>query len=419
MTVESGLVVKQADLSRALPPKWAWSQRLILSYLNLLIGNEGIGKGTLMAWIIARLSRGHLPGDLKGIPVGVGVLGDEDDFDSVWTPRLHAAGADLTRVFQIERPGGGFVSLTEDRERLLIEIRQKDLKVLFFDQLLDNLGVGVDDWRQKPVRDGLQPIRSLARETEILALGSLHPNKRAESFRQLMSGSAAFNAVSRSSLLVAQHPDDEDIRVLARGKGNHSQAPPALEFRIEGHSFAANGHQFNVPLATGFEEGTLTVNDLLGNDTVREEHSKVAEACECISSLLPRDGNWHPAKAIKEAAEADGIDERTVTRAKLRLKIEHHRTETFPAVTEWRWPTSDTVRTAGESVRSVPTVLTVLSSSQDSQDTQDSQDVGTKPVRSALTCGHARAWRVSPAHSWTCAKCYPPASADVEWEMAA
>ena len=89
------LRVTGADLSRSRPTRFAWDKRIAIGGLNLMIGNEGAGKGTLTAWLIAGLTRGELPGDLFGRPVGVAVLGDEDDFDSVWTPRLHAVGADL------------------------------------------------------------------------------------------------------------------------------------------------------------------------------------------------------------------------------------------------------------------------------------------------------------------------------------
>jgi len=140
-----GLVVREADLGLAAPPRWVWQDRLARGYLNLLIGNEGIGKGTVLAWLIARLTRGELPGDFFGQPVGVGVLGDEDSWNDVWAPRLHAAGADLPRVFQIERPDGGYVNLAEDRERLGVVVRQQGIGLLFFDQMLDNLGAGTDD----------------------------------------------------------------------------------------------------------------------------------------------------------------------------------------------------------------------------------------------------------------------------------
>ena len=58
----------------------------------------------------------------------------------------------------------------------------------------------------------------------IAAVGLLHPVKgRARSFRELIAGRGhQFNAVSRSSLLLGVDPDDDQRRVLVRGKGNHS-----------------------------------------------------------------------------------------------------------------------------------------------------------------------------------------------------
>ena len=333
----SGLAVHSADLSKAQPPRWAWDGRIVLGYLNLILGNEGIGKGVLIVWMIARLTHGELPGDYEGKPTSVGIIGDEDSFDSVWTPRLHAAGADLDRVKQIEQVDGGFVNLKDDRKKLAAAITEHDLGLLFLDALLDNLGVGVDDWKQKSVRDALQPARALARSLDIAVLGSLHPNKRADTFRQLVAGTVAFNAVSRSSLLLAEHPEDELRRVLVRGKGNLSKIPPAVEFRIKSHKFSANKHRFDVPLACDFDESSLRVDDLLGDPKGVEEHSKVKDACEIIETLLPHDGEWHEAKPIFDACKKQKIDERTVKRAKLKLFLEHSRTETFPAAALWRW----------------------------------------------------------------------------------
>jgi hypothetical protein len=51
MTVElqppddGGLVVRHADLSLARPPRWAWIYRILIGYLNLLIGNEESVRG--------------------------------------------------------------------------------------------------------------------------------------------------------------------------------------------------------------------------------------------------------------------------------------------------------------------------------------------------------------------------------------
>lgn len=380
-----GLTVRTADLSRARPPRWAWEGRIVLGYLNLLLGNEGVGKGTAIAHLAAKLTTGQLPGNLKGQPAGVGILGDEDSFDDVWTPRLHAAGADLSRVYQIERPDGGYVELREDRAKLAAVARSEGLRVLFLDALLDNLGVGVDDWRAKPVREALRPARTLARDLDLAVLGSMHPNKRANTFRTLVAGASAFNAVSRSSLLLAAHPDDEDRRVLVRGKGNLAATPTALEFTIETENFSANGHRFSVPVASELTPSGLAVDDLVGPDVQRREHSKVGDAAELIEALLPHDGEWHPAKPMFEACAGEEIDERTVKRAKQRLGLEHRRANTFPASTEWRWPT--TQDTHGSRVLSVPCVLCSPSAvggigSGDTQDTGDTEHIGDHRVPS-------------------------------------
>ena len=377
----SGLTVRGADLGRAQPPRWAWQDRIAIRYLNLLLGNEGIGKGVLIARLIARLTRGELRGDLYGEPVAVAVIGDEDSFDDVWTPRLHAGGADLSRVAQLERPDGGYIDLRDNREDLAQAVKDYRLRVLFFDQLLDNLGVGVDDWRQKPVRDALHPLRSLARELDVAALCCLHPNKRGTSFRALLSGTTAFNAVSRSSLLLAQHPDDEEVRVLVRGKGNLARLPAAVEFRIVEEHFQANGHEFRVPVASTPWTSELTVDVLLESEPKPVEHSKVADARGIIESLLPRDGQWHPSKRLIEACAENGIDERTAQRAKTKLRVEHRRTTTFPSFVEWRWPfTPDTSPARTNSVATVGTVASgnprkpSRGGSDDTPDTHDSEN---------------------------------------------
>jgi len=369
----SELRVTRADLSRARPPRWAWQDRIVLGYLNLLVGNEKVGKGTLVAWILARLTRGDLPGDFRRKPTNVAVIGDEDSFDDVWTPRLHAAGCDLSRVVRLDRPGGGYISFRHDHDLLVAAVADHEIGVLYFDQLLDNLGLGVHINDQKSLRDALQPIRSVVRDLNVAALGVMHPNKHADSFRQLVAGSPAFNAVSRSSLLVAEHPEDRDLRVLVRGAGNLSKEPKALEFKIVSHHFRANGLDFNVPLVTGVELGELTIDDLVKPDAA-DLHSKINDACEIIEALLPRDDDWHPAVDIYKAAEGEGIGERTVKRAKERLDIEHKRTATFPASTLWRWLSGHS-NPLVSTVVTVPTVLTT-NPTQDTQDTHDTRQEG-------------------------------------------
>ena len=163
---------------------------------------------------------------------------------------------------------------------------------------------------------------------------------------------------------------------------------------ISTHRFSANGHDFKVPLAQDFQIGDLTVDELIGNESTIAEHSKVAEACEILEALLPRDGGWHPAKPIEEACSENGVDQRTAQRAKVRLRIEHRRTQSFPAAVEWRWPATDDALTSSNiTVASVVSVATentpnpLQSSSDDTHDRHDSENERRQ-------CG--RDWQLDP-----------------------
>src|SRR5436190_16523849 len=92
------LKTRGVELARVRPLLWLWARRIPLGVLSLLIGEEGTGKGTLAAWTIARASRGELEGDKRGKPARVLIVGDEDGFDQIWVPRLHAADADLNNI---------------------------------------------------------------------------------------------------------------------------------------------------------------------------------------------------------------------------------------------------------------------------------------------------------------------------------
>jgi hypothetical protein len=351
----SGLRVRTPDLARSQPARWAWHRRIVLGYLNLLLGNEGIGKGVLAPWVFARLSRGELPGDLAGSPAVVGIVADEDSFDSVWTTRLHAAGADFDYIRHIERADGWSIDLSEDGKRLQLAAELEQVRVLYLDALIDSLGVNVDDWRTKQVRHALQPARALAREFNVAVIGSMHPNKRADNFRQLVSGASAFNAVSRSSLLLAEHPDDESRRVLVRGKGNLSVAPAAVEFDIASAHFTANGRDFNEPHAVNFTESDLTADDLIRIPVQPAPAGEARTAARKLIAAALADRQWHPAGPIIADCAQHDVHERAARRAARDIGIEQER-RGFPAAVWWRLLQSGHSASSVQLVRSDRTV---------------------------------------------------------------
>ena len=284
-TAGAGLRVRGADLSRVRPIDWLWAGRLPIGYLSLLLGAEGIGKGVLTAWLIARATRGELAGSLEGTPTRVLIVGDEDSFDSVILPRLYAAGADLAQVDELCDEASEVLDIRRDAEQLRELIRAGDYSFVYVDSLLDVLAVDTDDWRSKPVRDSLRPLRRAARDLNVCVLGALHPNKgQRSSFRDLVSGTHAFNASSRSSLLLAQHPDDEGRRVLVRGKGNLSAPPPSFEFAVEGRNLEINGHGFSLPVVADEDDGDLAVEDMLKPERPAPVRENLADQLDALGT---------------------------------------------------------------------------------------------------------------------------------------
>lgn len=335
---ESGLTIRKANIDRARPFQWAWDQRILLSYLNLLIGEEGIGKGNLVAWIAAHVTRGTLPGNLSGKTRRVLIIGDEDSFDHIWTPRLEVAGADLDQVAQVVSGPNGVLDVKEDVDSLRLLVKREQIALVYFDQLLDNLGV-TDSWKDKQVRDALSPLTRMASTTKSAVLASMHPNKQQGSFRARISGTPAFNALSRSSLLAARHPTEPGRTVLVRGKGNYSEPPPAFDFTIERQELTlGKGKQRRIVTTsriTDVRETDLTADDLLDDrQPRRRDDSKAAHARRLLSELFADGKERNAGQVQKELYDEHKLSTRTVGDAATALGFKK-RQEGFPA--QWFW----------------------------------------------------------------------------------
>ncbi len=158
-------------------------------------------------------------------------------------------------------------------------------------------------------------------EIGIGTIGALHPNKKGASFRELVSDSVAFNAVAKSNLLLAEHPDDEDRRVVVVGKGKFARKPQSFEFNLGTLMFTANDERFEVPNVQDIQFGELAVEDLVGSEPEKVDHSQVGQASSMIRLKLPVDGQWHLARPIIDACAEEGLSERTVKRAKVKLGL--------------------------------------------------------------------------------------------------
>ena len=148
-------------------------------------------------------------------------VGFEDSWPEVVLPRLVAAGADVERVFNLRvATPGQYLELARDRQALAELVDRHEVRVVAFEAIVDHLA-GVDDHKNAEVRRGLTPVVELARERQLLVLGTTHLNKTHE--RQLPAPRRRLRRVPGrrpGRLARAPPPRHPELRVLASGKGN-------------------------------------------------------------------------------------------------------------------------------------------------------------------------------------------------------
>jgi hypothetical protein len=339
----TSIVTRAADVkSRSI--QWAWTGRLAVSYLTVVTGVEGLGKSVFAAWLIARLTRGELPGEWHGEPIDALVIAGEDGIADTWRVRLELAGADLQRVsfLNVDQLPNGW-NLRDGIEQVRDALNETAAQFLTIDAALDHMpGPKGGESINSPtyVRQALGPLKRLVRELGIVGQFGLHPPKaRSGDFRDLVQASQAFSAIPRVGLLFAYHPDDDPEdhdrrRVLIRGKGNIGADPGALAFRIAARPFLHDdGRTTDREVVVDVEPCTVTLADLAPDRLIgARQPTKTEQAAELLRAELA-DHDWHPAALVRKQLAAADLDSGSVRAKALQLAhVEKRKTER-----QWWW----------------------------------------------------------------------------------
>lgn len=327
------LVFKSFNPKDAQPIEWLWKGRMVRGGLNLIVGDEGVGKSTFIAWLLARITRGKLNGYLKESPSTVAVIGNEDSWEKAWVPRLYCAGVAQKRLFVISKSDMGQVNVYDDLNDLAKVLVKKKISVVYFDQLIDNFGDG-DIYKTSDVRKILTPLNRMAMEYDISLIATLHPNKqRADSFRQKVPGS--FLQVPRAALYLGHHPEDEHSRVLVVAKSNYGLKGKGLEFRIIPQTIRPNGRGIETTKAIDVEPIDMSFEELIGTHKVKAS-PVVGQVARKIHSILA-DRREHAASDILQDLMDEGHSQRSIYRAVKSLGVESTR-DGFQGSVTWKLP---------------------------------------------------------------------------------
>jgi len=202
---------------------WLWRGRIPRGKLSIWEGDPGIGKSAATTDVAARVSVGRpWPDGAPCEAAGVVLLSAEDGLADTIRPRLDAAGGDPSRVLALatvqDAHGERLVSIPEDLEIIRLGIERVNAKLMIVDPLMAFLSGDVNSHRDQDVRRALAPLAAVAESTGAAVVVVRHLNK--DSGGNVLyrgGGSIGIIGAARCALLVAKHPEDENIRNLSYG----------------------------------------------------------------------------------------------------------------------------------------------------------------------------------------------------------
>jgi AAA domain len=172
---------------------------------HLVAGRKGMGKGTLLSEVAARVNRGEL-GDKRNVVW----IGSEDSAAIDIKPRIVAAGGDPARVLVVKE---GWIQLPRDYgeiRRAMIEFGEVGMVVV---DPVGNHITGTNSNSDTDVRDAIAPMNAVADEHECLAFGVRHLSEKecARGVLAAILGASAWVHVPRAVLAVVRDDDDPQI----------------------------------------------------------------------------------------------------------------------------------------------------------------------------------------------------------------
>src|SRR5215217_3426100 len=347
--------------------RWLWDRRIPLGKLTVLEGDPDWGKSAITMDLAARVTTGrHMPLEpldhVESVDTlepldplgGVVILNAEDGLGDTIRPRLGAAEADLTKVLALPpmKDDENIISIPTDIPLIEKAIERVGARLLIIDPL--SAFMRGDPNKDSDVRKALTPLAKMAEHKDVAVLVVRHFNKNIDT-RALYRGGGSIGIIgaARSALAVAQHPNDDELRVLVPQKSNLSKKAQSLSYTIV---TAENG-------AARIEwRGTV---DLNADELLNVNQGELARAKAWLIDKL-KNGPVLAIEIEKQAREAN-ISESTLKRAKAKLSVQSRKDGPNG---EWRWHLAQEVQEGQEC--------------QEDQDAQDDHD-GTE---GGCECGY-------------------------------
>jgi len=233
-----GKPITYADIT-PLEPEWEVPGLVPKSFVTLIMGDGGVGKGQLWSDWAGRITTGrHMPNtpddEPAPAPGNVLLVTSEDDPNMSTAWRLRAAGADLSRVYDMtddfEIPGS--------LDMLSAKIDEiGNVRLVVIDPLADNLGTVPNSKRQISLTSGnvtlrkyvMRPLEKLARSKGIALVVIHHTVKSGR-----MAGSKGISDAARMVLRITRPDETQPLRLIMVEKTNIASGTDVVGYTITG-----------------------------------------------------------------------------------------------------------------------------------------------------------------------------------------
>lgn len=312
---------------RLKPTYWLWDERIPQGAITLGPGREGIGKSLFCAWLAAQVTHGRLSGVHHGKPRGVVYAATEDSWERTIAGRLIAAGADMSRVYNVEventvSKSSVPLTLPRDCRDLAAEMAAHDVALLVLDPLISVVDSAINP-NSEGLRDALEPLAKLADTTGAAIFGLAHFNKATGTdVLSRITGSRAFSAVARAVIAFARDTTaDDGSCVLSQVKNNLGRLDlPSLRYTIEPVTLDTDEGPAQWGRLQMLGETTTSVAQLL-DDAPGDNGDDRSEVDGWLTDYLDGEGGSAAAADVLTQGQRMGYSRDQLKRAKKRLGV--------------------------------------------------------------------------------------------------